>query len=77
MKCMVMIRIWMTKVYEVSILKPLELILRSRLENGKFSVEWKRANMVPAHKKRDKQNLKNYRPISLLPVAGKIFERIV
>ena len=45
------ISIWMTKVYEVSILQPLELILRSRLENGKFSVEWKRANVVPAHKK--------------------------
>ena len=33
--------------------------------------------MVPEHKKRDKQNLKNYRPISSLPVAGKIFERIL
>ena len=33
--------------------------------------------MVPAHKKRDEQNLKNYCPISLLPVAGKIFERIL
>ena len=31
--------------------------------------------MVPAHKKKGKQNLKNYRPISLLPIAGKIFER--
>ena len=33
--------------------------------------------MVPAHKKRDKQNLKNYCPISSLPVAGKIYERIL
>ena len=25
----------------------------------------------------DKQNLKNYRPVSLLPICGKIFERII
>ena len=30
-----------------------------------------------AHEKGDKQNLKNYRPISVFPVAGKIFERIL
>ena len=55
----------------------MELIFRSCLKNGKFPTEWKKANVVPAHKKGDKQNLKNYRPISLLPVAGKIFERIL
>ena len=38
--------------------------------------EWKRANVVPVHKKDDKQILKNYRPISLLPIAAKIFERL-
>ena len=65
------------KVCDTSICKPLELIFRSCLENGKFPAGWKKANVFPAHKKGDKQNLKNYRPISLLPVAGKIFERIL
>ena len=32
------------------------------------------ANVVPVHKKSDKQILKNYWPISLLPICGKAFE---
>ena len=33
--------------------------------------------MVPIHKKDDKQCLKYYRPISLLPICGKIFEKLI
>ena len=33
--------------------------------------------MVPVHKKGDKQVLRNYRPVSLLPICGKIFERLM
>ena len=55
----------------------MELIFRSCLENGKFPTEWKKANVVAAHEKGDKQKLKNYHPIPLVPVAGKIFERIL
>ena len=32
---------------------------------------------VPVHKKSDKQIFKNYRPVSLLPFCGKIFERLL
>ena len=39
--------------------------------------DWKKANVVPVFKKGDKQLLKNYRPISLLPIIGKIFERLL
>ena len=48
-----MIIIWMIKICDASIYKPLELIFRSCLENGKFPTEWKKANVVPAHKKGD------------------------
>ena len=34
-------------------------------------------NVAPVHKKGDKQISKNYRPRSLLPIAGKIFERLL
>ena len=33
--------------------------------------------MVPIYKKVDKQILKNHRPISLLLICGKIFERLI
>ena len=35
------------------------------------------ANVVPVHKKGDKQLTKNYRPISLTSVVVKIMERII
>ena len=44
---------------------------------GSFLTEWKKANVVPVYKKGDKQIFKNYRPILLLPIAGKIFERLL
>ena len=71
------VSIQMIEICDAYICKPLELIFRSCQENGKFPVEWKKANLFPAHKKGDKQNLKNYHPISLFPVAGKIFGRIL
>ena len=72
-----MISIRMIKICDTSICRPLKLIFQSCLESGKFPAEWKKANVVPVHKKGDKQILKNYRPISLLPIAGKIFERLL
>ena len=65
------------KICDTSICRPLKLIFQSCLENEKLPTEWKKANVVPVHKKGDKQILKNYRPISLLPIAGKIFERLL
>ena len=38
---------------------------------------WKLANVTPILKKGDKQLIKNYRPISLLPIGGKMFEKII
>ena len=44
---------------------------------GTFATQWKRANILPVHKKNDKQILSNYRPVSLLPVCNKIFEKLI
>ena len=74
-----MISIRMIKICGESILKPLELTFKllTCLENGKFPNEWKKANVVPVHKRNNKQLIENYRPISLLPVCGKILERLI
>ncbi len=38
---------------------------------------WKQANVVPIHKKNDQNLTANYRPVSLLSVVVKVFERII
>ena len=38
---------------------------------------WKKANVIPIHKKYDKQFVNNYHPVSLLPVFGTIFEKLI
>ena len=72
-----MISIRMLKICDKPICKPLELMFQSCIKHGKFPNEWKMANVVLAHKKSDKQILKNYRPVSLLPICVKVFEHLI
>ena len=67
----------MLKLCEKSIFKPLDLIFQSCIKQGKFPTEWKKANVFSVHKKGDKQIFKNYRPVSLLAIRGKIFEHLI
>ena len=71
------ISIRMLKICASSISKPLFLLFKHSLDNECFPNEWKEANIVPIYKKGDKQLIQNYRPVSLLPICGKIFEKII
>ena len=53
------------------------MIFTSCLETRFFSIYWKKANIVPTHKKEIKQLLENYRPVSLLSICDKIIERVI
>ena len=60
-----------------SIVLPLKLIFGNILTTAVFPDKWKLADLTPIHKKASKQLAANYRPISLLPICGKLFERII
>ena len=67
------IAIRMIKICDETIALPLKIIFDTALKSGSYPDKWKRANVVPVHKKESKNILKNYIPISLLPVRGNIF----
>ena len=67
----------MIKICNASIVEPLSSIFEKSLETGTFSAAWKKANIIPVHKKDSRQNKMSYRPISLLPIFGKIFEKVL
>ena len=53
------------------------MIFQSCIKHEEFPTEWKKGNGVPVRKKSDKQIVKSYRPVSLLPICEKIFERLL
>ena len=65
------------KICDDSIALPLFLIYKKCIDEKLFPKQWKRANLIPTHKKNEKNLISNYRPISLLPICGKIFEKII
>ena len=71
------ISIRMLKICGYTICKPLELNFNQVRTTGVFLSEWKKGNIAPRYKKGNKQNLINYRPVSLLPICGKVFERLI
>ena len=67
----------MINICNESITIPLNIIFKESLKNGVFPEIWKRASVVPVHKKEDTILVKNYRPISVFPIFGKIFEAVI
>ena len=67
----------MIKICDDSLVKPVLNIFRCSFDSGKYPNNWKRGNLTPVHKKGDKNVIKNYRPVSLLPIMGKMFEKCI
>ena len=67
----------MIKLSDAALVVPLKIIFTNCLRCGLFPQIWKCANVVPGHKKNEKNSKENYRPISLLPIFGKILEKLI
>ena len=67
----------MLKICDSSIVKPIRIIFETCLKTGIYPDKWKMSNVCPIHKKKSKNDKSNYRPISLLPILSKIFEKII
>ena len=64
----------MIKTCSESLTVPLKIIFEQSLKEGRFPAIWKKANVVPVHKKEEKSLLKIYRPISLFPSLVKFLK---
>ena len=47
------------------------------IKSGEFPIKLKNADITPVYKKGDKHKKNNYRPISILPIISKIFEKLL
>ena len=65
------------KLSTVTCKQTLTDIFNKNICENNFPDELKLADVTPIYKKDDPTNSKNYRPVSVLPVTSKIFERIL
>ena len=52
-------------------------VVNLSIQQQVFPHQWKKAKVIPLHKKDETIYPKNYRPVSLLPIFSKILERAI
>ena len=60
----------------VEVVETLSLIYKNCIDSGIFPDIWKTSHIIGTYKKNGKRLINNYHPVSVLPICGKIFERI-
>ena len=71
------ISVRMLQLSSASIVKLLSITFHNCLKYSIFSDDCKNGNIVPVYKKNSKQLVNNFRPVSLLPICSKIFEKLI
>ena len=57
--------------------QPISVLFNQSIVSGQFPNTLKSARIIPIHKKGPKTDVNNYRPISLLNIISKIFEKLM
>ena len=67
----------MIKKHKIEFAIPLSILFNQSIIHGTFPNCFKHANIIPIYKKGPKDDVNNYRPISLLNTFSKIFEKLM
>ena len=65
------------KMISKEIAPSLRTIFNTSIETAAWPETWKRGTWTPVFKKDDKHDTSNYRPVTVLPVVGKIYKKLL
>ena len=65
------------KIAAPVIAKPMTKLFDYCIDVGEWPCQWKLSNVTPVHKKDDETSKTKYRPISVLSVIPKVFEKLM
>ena len=65
------------KLGKPSLVKPITTLINTTISASTFPSKLKQAQVTPLHKKNDPMLKSNYRPVSILPIPSKIYEKVL
>ena len=68
---------WLLKQINEMNCQPVAILINKSMEEGTFPNKLKISKIIPIYKSKDKDQLNNYRPISLLSSISKIYEKVI